>query len=338
MLAVTVCMFYQTWEIILPLGTFCTVRLLHGRSDNVSIQWPLVFFTLFVGLGCGTFVGSVVLTEWCGKAKQIRATSVMVALVALGVGGVSSTTHLGHPERMFGALSHPTSGIFMESTMIGLVGLSIIVYLMALRRNAADHTRKVIATVGAVLAVVLAFVNGDAYVMAARPAWNTLLLPVFYVASAGVMGCFSLRMLLARTKNSDTTAMTTVTVTETAATTEITTATVMETLNRAILIALAIQAVLLIAYLVHLAVAPYPNVDRSATRVLAGNLAPLFWGGLVLVGFLFPTVLVTQFHTKKADSISPLTQAKLGLACVLVAGVAFRVLMFSLGSSIRQFF
>jgi anaerobic dimethyl sulfoxide reductase subunit C (anchor subunit) len=276
----------------------------------MDIQWPLVFFTLFVGLGCGTFVGTVILTEWCGKEKQIRMASLIVALVALGVGGISSTMHLGHLERMFGALGHPTSGIFMESTMIGLVGFDIIVYLLAIRRNAGDQTCKVIGTVGALLAVVLAFANGHAYVMAARPAWNTLILPVLYVASAGVMGCFTLSVLLARTTNAN--------------------QAVAGMIKRWTLAALGIEAVLLIAYLVYLAVAPYPNETRSVARVLAGNLAPLFWGGLVLLGLLVPAALLTKFYANKSF--------KLGLVCVLAAGAALRMLMFLLGSGIRNFF
>jgi anaerobic dimethyl sulfoxide reductase subunit C (anchor subunit) len=307
----------------------------------MSIQWELVFFTLFAGVGCGTFVGSVALTEWCGRAKQVRFTSMIVVLVTLGIGGISSILHLGHPERLFAALGNPTSGIFMESAMMGLLGLNIIVYLVALRRNAADRTRKFIATVGTVPAVILTFANGYSYVLAARPAWDTLIVPLLYMASATVIGCFSLSVLIAHAENSDTTA--------TAA------------INRAKLTALAIQAVLLIAYLVHLAVAPYSDVTRSVTRVLAGDLALLFWGGLVLPGFLVPIALMTQIDTKKAEAaaryevnpqdalkiqihtekakrISPLSLDMVGLACVLVAGVAFRVLMFSLGSSIKQYF
>ena len=106
----------------------------------MEIQWPLVFFTLFVGLGCGIFAGSAILTEWYGKVRQIRTHSSIIAIVALAIGGLSSTLHLGHPERIFGALAHPTSGIFMESALIFLLGLTILVYLLALRRNAADLT------------------------------------------------------------------------------------------------------------------------------------------------------------------------------------------------------
>lgn len=299
----------------------------------MDIQWPLVFFTLFIGLGCGTFAGSIIITEWFGRAKQIRMLSSMIAIVALGLGGMASTLHLGHPERMFGALGHPTSGIFMESSIIFLLGLDILIYLLALRRNVSGQTCKIIGTVGIVLAIALAFVNGDTYVMAARPAWNTLVLPVLYIASAAVMGCFSLNLLLLRTEHYDKTA---ITATETAATTEATATTLM--INRASLAALAIQAVLMIAYLVHIAVAPYPDMTRSVARVLLGNLALLFWGGWVLLGLVVPAALMTKFYAKKAKNIAPLTSVKLGLACVLVAGIAFRMLMFSLGSSIRQFF
>ncbi|HWR41234.1 MAG TPA: DmsC/YnfH family molybdoenzyme membrane anchor subunit [Patescibacteria group bacterium] len=284
----------------------------------MSIQWPLVFFTLFVGLGCGTFVGSVLLTEWAGKAKQIRTISSMIAIVALGIGGIASTLHLGHPERMFGALAHPTSGIFMESTMIFLLGLTIVVYLLAIRRNASEPVCKSIGTIGIVLGVVLAFVNGDAYVMASIPAWNTWILPVLYVISAALMGCFSTGILIARAENADATAL--------------------AVIKKAALAILAIQTVLLAAYLGHIAIAPYPDATRSMARILTGNLALLFWGGLVLAGLLAPAALMTRFYMNKARNISALATVQLGLACVLVAGVAFRVLMFSVGSSVRQFF
>jgi anaerobic dimethyl sulfoxide reductase subunit C (anchor subunit) len=297
----------------------------------MSIQWPLVFFTLFIGLGCGTFVGSVILTEWYGKAKQIRTVSSLVAIVSIGVGGVASTLHLGHPERIFGALGHPTSGIFMESMMSFLLGLAIIVYLLALRRDASAGTCKMIGTVGALFATLLTFVNGDAYVMASIPAWNTLILPALYLASAAVMGCFSISVLLARTADYKATT-TTLTTTETAATMETTATT--EMIKRATLIALAMQAVVLVAYLVHIAIAPYPDMNRSVTRVVAGNLAPLFWGGLVLLGLVVPAALLTKFYTKNNEGML----AKVGLCSVLAAGVTFRSLMFLLGSSIKQYF
>jgi len=122
----------------------------------MNIEWALVFFTLFVGLSVGTFAG-VVLTEWWGKAEQVRLPGAITALVALVIGGISSVLHLGHPERIFGALGHPTSGIFTEALLIGLFGLDIVAYMIAMRRNASGQARKTIATIGLVPAILLSF-------------------------------------------------------------------------------------------------------------------------------------------------------------------------------------
>ncbi|MGI1659787.1 MAG: dimethyl sulfoxide reductase anchor subunit family protein [Desulfitobacterium sp.] len=299
----------------------------------MSIEWALIAFTVFVGLGCGTFVSSVILTEWGGMAKEVRMKSSIVALVALAIGGFSSVLHLGHPERIFGALGHPTSGIFMESTMLGLVALDIIIYMVAMRRNASDGTLKVISTVGIIPAVILAFAVGYTYVLAARPAWNTLILPFIYLASAGVMGCFSLSVLLTLTQGANSTH--TPTAAEVAATNGTPSAAAI--IKRASIITLLVQALLIIAYLVHLAGAPYPDVTRSVTRVLTGDLALLFWGGLILLGILVPAALISPLNKNKANLTSPMASLALGLVCVLISSVVFRGLMFSLGSSIKQF-
>lgn len=284
----------------------------------MSIEWILVFFILLVGLGCGTYVVAIITTEWFGKAKQIRMPSMITSLVILAVGGVTSIFHLQHPERIFGALSHPTSGIFMESSMIGLVGLVIIIYLIALRRKATDNTLKIIGTIGMIPAVILAFAVGHSYMMPARPAWNTLTLPLNYFASAAVMGCVCVSILLARSKGTD--------------------PAVISGLNRATLISLAIQAVLVIAYIIYLSVAPYQAATRSASRILAGDLAPLFWGGIVLLGLLVPAVLVLQIKKKKAEFSSLVMRVQVSMACILLGGIAFRVMMFALGSGIKQYF
>jgi len=52
--------------------------------------------------------------------------------------GVGTLTFYHDGSKKFGALGHPTSGIFMESMMIFLLGLAIVVYLLALRRNASS--------------------------------------------------------------------------------------------------------------------------------------------------------------------------------------------------------
>jgi DMSO reductase anchor subunit len=276
----------------------------------MSIEWALVFFTLFAGLAVGTFAG-VAVTEWRGTASQVRLPGAILTLAALVISGISSVLHLGHPERIFGALGHPTSGIFLEVLFMGLFGLLVVFYLMALQRKASDASRKLLATLGVIPAALLAFAVGYTYVMPSRPAWNTMILPLLYMTSAAVMGCFSIAVLLSRAKDAVTA----------------------NSLSKITMVFLGIQAVLTVAYIGHLTRAPYADVTRSAARVLGGDLGLLFWAGLVLIGLLAPMLIMIR--AKKSGEI---IGASTGLLCVFIAGIAFRAMMFSLGSGVRYYF
>jgi anaerobic dimethyl sulfoxide reductase subunit C (anchor subunit) len=276
----------------------------------MSIEWALVFFTLLACLSVGVFAG-VAVSEWKGHAQTVRKPGAVFALVALVASGLSSVLHLGHPERIFGALGHPTSGIFLEALMMGLFGLFVVLYILALRRKAADGVRKGLATVGMVPAVCLAFAVGYTYVMPSRPAWDTLILPLLYLASAAVMGCFAYAGLAARRGDGENPENPKG-----------------RSGGKAALAFLLIQAALTAGYVIYLTLAPHPDATRSAGRVLAGNLAPLFWIGIVIFGLLAPGWLAARAKSG----------AWLGLLCVLLGGVAFRVLMFAVGSSVRAFF
>jgi anaerobic dimethyl sulfoxide reductase subunit C (anchor subunit) len=282
----------------------------------MDIQWPLVFFTLLTGLGAGTFA-VVAAGEWRGKSERTRMPGAITALVALFAGGVASTFHLGHLERIFNALGHFGSGIMLEMLLVGLTGLAALVYIVMLRTGYSAQIRKIVAAIGLVFAVITSFAVGYSYVLPARPAWNTLLLPLVYLASAVVLGCFTMYVWTVLRKEDAPTLM---------------------TMNRATLIALAVQAFLILAYVVYLAAAPFQNPTRSVTRILIGDLAPVFWIGLVLIGILVPFFLTIQFLTTKKPSFSPMQAAVAGLICVIVGGLAFRAPMYLLGSSIEQFF
>jgi anaerobic dimethyl sulfoxide reductase subunit C (anchor subunit) len=281
----------------------------------MEIQWPLVFYTLLIGLGVGAFA-FVAITEWLGKAERTRMPGAITALVAVALGGVASAFHLGHVERIFNVLSNLSSGIAQELILTGLTGLAILVYIITMRRGYSAQARKIVATIGLVLAVILAFAIGNLYVLPARPAWNTLLLPLLQLASAAVLGLFTMYIWTVVTKE------------ETA---------VVMGVDKATLIALAIQALVVVAYVVYLAVAPFPNPTRSASRLLAGDLAPVFWGGLVVVGLLIPLGLTAWFFAAKKRVFPSLVVAVVGLVCVLAGGVATRALMYVLGSSIEKF-
>lgn len=278
----------------------------------MSIQWALVFFTLFVCLGAGTTV-VVAVTEWWGKAASTRMPGAVVALVALAVGGIASVLHLGHPERIFGALGHAGSGIFLEMLLIGLTGIGLIAYIVMLSRKSADGGRKIEITITAIPAIILAFAVGSSYVMAARPAWDTFLIPLLYAASAAVMGCYTVGLLAARSEDAG-------------------------SFGPSTLIAIVVQAVLLVAYLIYLGSAQYADATSSVSRLLSGDLAAVFWIGLVIIGIVGPAALAWMLRSAGEGGMSALTVTGLGLVCVLVGGVVFRALMYSLGSGVQEFF
>lgn len=122
--------------------------------------------------------------EFLGRAKAAAFPAAVAALVVAVVGGLASVTHLSHPGRIMGALSHPTSGIFTEALLVGCLCVCVAVYLVLVKRGAGASARKAIAVIGAVFGVLLSFMAGESYLMEARPNWCSQLLPLGYLLTA----------------------------------------------------------------------------------------------------------------------------------------------------------
>lgn len=131
--------------------------------------------------------GFVGLNELTGWSKKSPRTTAWCALALAIVGGCASVTHLSHPERMMNALSHPTSGIFTEAVLVGILSVCIIVFLVCAYRGIAGG-QKAFGVIGGVFGLLLAFMAGYSYIMEAETAWATALLPVGYLATALAMG------------------------------------------------------------------------------------------------------------------------------------------------------
>lgn len=153
----------------------------------MEIQWSLILFTAITG-AAGWGLAALALEELRGKVGTEGFTIGLVLLVVLAVGGCASVTHLSHPENILSALSHPTSGIFVEATLVGLAGASSLVYLIVKKRGGAAVAVKVFAVLAAVFGVVLSFMAGASYMVASQPAWNTPLMPLGYCLTAAPAG------------------------------------------------------------------------------------------------------------------------------------------------------
>ena len=130
----------------------------------MEIQWSLVLFTALTGMG-GCMFACVAVDEFLGRAKAAAFPAAVAALAIAIVGGLASVTHLSHPDRIMGALSHPTSGIFTEALLVGCLCVCVVVYLVLFKREAGAGARKAVAVIGAVFGVLLSF-------MASRTWWR----------------------------------------------------------------------------------------------------------------------------------------------------------------------
>ncbi len=281
----------------------------------MEISWSLVFYTLFVGLGMGAFA-FVAITEWLGKAQRSRLPGSIITLVAMVAGGISSALHLGHVERVANVLANLSSNIAQELILVIAVGVFVILYIILLQIGASDVLRKIVATLGLIAAIGLAFMNGQIYVLQARPAWDTILWPLIYTGSAAVLGLFTMYVWTAfREKEIN----------------------LVKGVNRWSVIVLAVYGALIIAYVIYLALAPFPAESRSPARLLTGDLAWIFWGGVVAIGLAVPLGMTIWLWSSKQEKLPFLALAVIGLACTFVGAVAIRSLMYALGTSIQQF-
>jgi anaerobic dimethyl sulfoxide reductase subunit C (anchor subunit) len=160
----------------------------------MEIQWTLVLFTAVSGTGAWLFV-SAVLGGLFKKDETLGRAEILLSVALLAAGGVLSVLHLEHPDRILEALNRPTSGIFIEAALIGLAAGAILVYLVLLVRGTRAGVRRGVAVAAALLCVILSFVCGSSYMMAARPAWDNLLLPVAYLCTSAAAGA-SLNLLV----------------------------------------------------------------------------------------------------------------------------------------------
>lgn len=263
----------------------------------MEIQWSLVLFTALTGLA-GWMLVACAVSDLKGTMKEAAFPASLVALVILVVGGCCSVTHLSHPDRMLGALGHPTSGIFTEALLVGLTALCVIVYLILLKRSAPAPARKTFIVLAAIFGVVLSFSAGASYMMSSRPSWNTIALPLGYLGTAIPAGIACYLVVAAAKK------------------------TQIDGVFPTILMAGGIVAALTAA------------IYAFASGTMADSIL-LIWVMAVIIGGLAPAVF--GYLMKKRPEAA-LTYAVVALVCAVVGSVAYRCYMWTSTTVIDNFF
>ncbi len=287
----------------------------------MTVQWPLVFFTLLVSLGAGVLFVTGLLSA-LGKDEKVRFPALATSIVSLGVGGCASVLHLQHFDRIFNGFGHLSSGITQELIFIVVAVVVIVVYFALARKGATPKWVGIVAMVAAVLLV--AFMS-HSYAMAARPAWDNVLMYAFYLGGSFLLGSTAI-MAIAGFREDDT-----------ALSAKLST------------IAGALQTVIVLAYGVfvgtlgsaYTSVGMYfdstvpmegmQDVAGTVSGFLGGENALLFWGGAVVLGAVAPLVAGAVSMKRPARQAGAL--GVVGVVCALVGGVAFRVILYNLGYS-----
>lgn len=289
----------------------------------MDIQWPLLIFSVLLGVtsGCFVFLGA---GELKGKFKDIRFLGALIAFVCLAVGGCVSVLHMGHPERATHLLGNLGSGLSKELFIVAIMGIVALAYLI-LSKKEYPGASKVLGVIAAILGIVLPIVAGASYLVAARPAWDSAALPLMFLGGGLGIGMTLMCGLVLFRGNAS------------------------EDGGFALKLALAgvvIMVVTSVAYVVWIAIAPFQAESRSIERLLSGDLALMFWVGVVVVGLAVPVALTALACVKatKGDAGSGIANPQAlaaylfaACACSAVGAVALRVIMYGVGTSVEQF-
>ena len=161
---------------------------------KLEIQWPLVLFSLLAGSGAALFAFAVLPVALGDAALDATFAAVVTAMVIVVVGGCCSVFHLAQWQNSVSVITNifSFSGISRELMLLAASFVIMLVeaWLVAGAGSDVGGALQVVAVVGIVASLLLAFFCGHGYVMPGRPQWDTNLLPFAYAGTALATGGF----------------------------------------------------------------------------------------------------------------------------------------------------
>ena len=295
----------------------------------MELQWPLIIFTTLLAWSCGVFATQGVLALK-GEGKEIQLPALITSVALLAVSGIAVFFHLEHWGRIFNGFGHITSGITQELIAIVVFVVVAVVYFAMLRKSSDGGTvPSWLAVVAIVISVVLAVVSAHSYMMAARPAWDTVVWPLAMLLAGAAAGALTvMAMLAAKGGESKVGGL---------ASTVLAAASAVASVAMVAVWQASAGSFADVGYHFDPTTPTSPLLDVAAeTNVLSGELAPLVWLGVVVVGALAPVACAVLANKKGGKSWLALGAA--GAACAVVGAVCLRVVFYELGLSVFMFY
>ena len=274
---------------------------------------PMIAWYLFLaGASAGAFLTSAFVEVKYPESVKMRVAGRIIAPIFLGIGLVmlmlDAEAGLHNPLRFFWLIANP--GSVMTLGVYFICVFMPVALVSALLEVLKKPVPKWLTWVGIVFAFAVAAYTGFLLgVVKAFPLWNNAVLPILFVVSALSAGlaATSLVGLLGDRERFEQ----------------------MWLIKKSHVILSAIEMVVLATMLV---IVSAGSVEGAASvySLVAGQYAPAFWGGIVLLGLVAPFIIegYPVFITKRVEtSMTSMVVSVIGEAGVLVGGFMLRLLV-----------
>ena len=274
---------------------------------------PMIAWYLFLaGASAGAFLTSAFVEVKYPESVKMRVAVRIIAPIFLGIGLVmlmlDAEAGLHNPLRFFWLIANP--GSVMTLGVYFICVFMPVALVSALLEVLKKPVPKWLTWIGIVFAFAVAAYTGFLLgVVKAFPLWNNAVLPILFVVSAlsaGLAATSLVGLLVDRERFEQ-----------------------MWLIKKSHVILSAIEMVVLATMLV---IVSAGSVEGAASvySLVAGQYAPAFWGGIVLLGLVAPFIIegYPVFITKRVEtSMTSMVVSVIGEAGVLVGGFMLRLLV-----------
>ena len=274
---------------------------------------PMIAWYLFLaGASAGAFLTSAFVEVKYPESVKMRVAGRIIAPIFLGIGLVmlmlDAEAGLHNPLRFFWLIANP--GSVMTLGVYFICVFMPVALVSALLEVLKKPVPKWLTWVGIVFAFAVAAYTGFLLgVVKAFPLWNNAVLPILFVVSAlsaGLAATSLVGLLVDRERFEH-----------------------MWLIKKSHVILSAIEMVVLFTMLVIVSAGSFEGA-ASVSSLIAGQYAPAFWGGIVILGLVAPFCIegYPVFIAKRVEtSTTSLVVSLIGEAGVLVGGFLLRLLV-----------
>ena len=274
---------------------------------------PLIAWYLFLaGASAGAFLTSAFVEVKYPESVKMRVAGRIIAPIFLGIGLVmlmlDAEAGLHNPLRFFWLIANP--GSVMTLGVYFICVFMPVALVSALLEVLKKPVPKWLTWVGIVFAFAVAAYTGFLLgVVKAYPLWNNAILPILFVVSAlsaGLAATSLVGLIVDRERFEQ-----------------------MWLIKKSHVILSAVEMVVLATMLIIVSAGSFEGA-ASVYSLVAGQYAPAFWGGIVLLGLVAPFLIegYPVFIAKRVEtSTTSMVVSVIGEAGVLVGGFMLRLLV-----------